>query len=69
MLIYHVKHFLSMTDAFDDFFHIRDPLVDAREALLEALDLGQGQSVRDLIVVDDVDDGGLARGNEELTVL
>ena len=69
MLVYHVKHFLSMSVALHDFSHVRDPFFDAREALLEAFDFGQGKSIRDLIVVDDVNDSGLAGRNEELTVL
>ena len=51
---------------FADFAHATEPFVDLRELALEALDLGEGESGRYFIVVDDVNDGRLALRYQKL---
>ena len=55
-----------MTFALTDIAHVGNPFFYSWEALLEALNLGQGQSIRDLIVIDDINYGRFTRRDEEL---
>lgn len=68
VLINELDHLFCVSLELADFTHIRDPRVDPGEHPLEALDSREHQARRDLVVEDDIHDGWLADGNQELPV-